>query len=137
MQWAVTILLTAAIFACPILCAVGDCYDCDSGEAADGCSCCHEGGAANSGDGNSYPADSRPPDSGDACACICGGAVVDDAGSHVVHFDWSWSLPVAVVEPAVGQLHEALFRQFSLAPWPDVGRNAGRAICCLFSTYLC
>jgi hypothetical protein len=62
---------------------------------------------------------------------------VDDAGLHDVAFDWSWSLPLAVVEPTAVQLQELRFDGFSRAPWPDVGLSAGRAICCLYSTYQC
>jgi hypothetical protein len=138
MRRAFAILLTVTILACPQLCTLGECcLDTNNESGAGGCSCCHEGEAESSGDEHSLPVDSRLPDSGHSCTCICGGAVLDDAGLHVVQFDWTWSLPVVVSEPAIGPLHDTLDCQNSLAPWPDVGMNAGRAICCLCSTYQC
>ena len=74
---------------------------------------------------------------GHSCQCICGGAVVDDAGSQFTGIDMSWSLPLAVVAPQLGYVAAIPCCQVVVAPWPDVGMNRGRAICCLCSTYQC
>ena len=62
---------------------------------------------------------------------------MDDAGPVVVAFDWGWSVPIVPVAIAAAQVHAAEYHQLSVAPWPDVGMNHGRALCCLYNTYLC
>jgi hypothetical protein len=63
--------------------------------------------------------------------------VLDDAGAGLVEFDWGWSVPIVPVAVVAGQFHQFEFQQLSFAPWPDVGMNHGRALCCLYNTYLC
>ena len=63
--------------------------------------------------------------------------MVDDAGAVHVDFDWAWSVPLAPVALVASQIVDIEPQPFSLAPWPDVGMNHGRALCCLYNTYLC
>ena len=135
MRRPLAILLIATIFACPLICAAGN----GGGGTASAscCGCCHRAGGANSSGEQSCPAKPTVPDSGHACQCICGGAVVEDAGTQDVSLDTGWSLPVAVAIPLVTHIQEAELRPFCSAPWPDVGMNPGRALRCLLCTYLC
>lgn len=132
------ILMTVAIFACPLLCTLGECHVRADGEArSPGCGCCQGSDAANCGGEDSCPTGPRKSNGGHSRQCICGGAVVDDASSQFAGIDMSWSLPMAVVAPQLGYVAAIPGCQVVAAPWPDVGMNRGRAICCLFNTYLC
>jgi hypothetical protein len=63
--------------------------------------------------------------------------VVDDAGFNIDALDTSWWVPVAIEAPQLVDSHQAEFNRSCAAPWPDDGMNAGRALCCLYSTLLC
>ena len=57
--------------------------------------------------------------------------------SSAVEFDWSWSVPVTIADRSSCAKSTIALRQCSHAPWPDVGMNHGRALCCLYNTFLC
>lgn len=128
-----SLLLAVAIFGCPLACAWGHTV---GGEVARGgggeCSCCHHEDALPS-EGTECP--SRPSPKA-PCQCVCGGAVLDDAAQFDVGLDVGWSLPV-VLDGAVVQAVAVENHSWIAAPWPDVGMNRGRWVCCLFCTYLC
>ncbi|MGD9632001.1 MAG: hypothetical protein AB7G28_10875 [Pirellulales bacterium] len=129
-------LLIAALVLCPLLCGGGRASPrAGSATPAHGCSCCDR--PASTGQGDSCPADHSPARRGHSCQCICGGAIAGDAAPQVVALDWSWSLPVAVIELPMAQLLEESQLSSATAPWPDVGPNHGRALCYLFSTMQC
>jgi hypothetical protein len=133
MARSIAITMIATLLSCPLLCAAGESLVAGSAKGEmKRCCCCDK-----HGEDGSCPTDSRRSHSGHSCQCICGGAVVDDAGAVVVAFDWGWSVPIEPAAVVVGQAIELELRRFSVAAWPDVGMNRGRAICCMFNTYLC
>src|SRR5688572_12235602 len=94
-----SLYLAATILACPLLCRFGPCsVAADGVESVGGCCCCHGGGSPSSDQQPTSP-ERRSSDSGGSCQCICGGAVVDDAGSNVGGVDTSWWSPVATLAP--------------------------------------
>jgi hypothetical protein len=130
------VYLAATIFACPLFCQLGQC-----GAAAEGvesiCSgCCHGGGPISSEEQPSAP-ERDSSDEGGSCQCICGGAVVDGAAQSVAVLDTSWWSPVAIILPQIADSQQGQLDRFSGSPWPDDGMNAGRVLCCLYSTLLC
>jgi hypothetical protein len=136
MQRTVSIYLMLSLLACPVLCAGGrELKSAASQAGPHTCSCC--GDESPTSPDHSGAPDGSPAKSGRSCQCICGGAIAGDTNAHVLAFDWSWSLPVAVIEPAVAQLLEESQLRLTTAPWPDVGLNHGRALCYLFSTMQC
>jgi hypothetical protein len=136
MRRALAILLSAAVFSCPLFCTLGRCGE-DAGDQGQRCSCCdHEGSSAVPEDG-SRPMKPANHEAGGACQCICGGAVVEDASLDGVQLDVRLDLPVATILPAIiaAQIAEPVpSREVHL---PDDGMNPGRALCCLYSTFLC
>jgi hypothetical protein len=131
-----SVYLAATIFVCPLYCRFAQCK-----AAADGaepvCSCCHRHGAPVSPEQLPSSPEPQPSDSGGSCQCICGGAVVDDVRLDVLALDTSWWLTVAFISPQAVHSNEMPFDRFCAAPWPDDGTNAGRFLCCLYSTLLC
>ena len=131
--------MIGSVIACPLVCHA------DQGSAragfAGGASCCDRCRAdrvANPAAEQSLPRHDPSPDSGKPCQCLCGGAIVEIADTPTVIIDTSWSQPCIVVAPLLlAHTHETSFRQFSAVPWPDIGMNPGRALRCLFSTFLC
>jgi hypothetical protein len=114
------------------------CSAAPQGAEAVGCPCCAHGAKMpSSSHENPSPQGGRSPQSGGACQCICGGAVVDEAGLNVAELDASCWLPVAIILPSVIDSNQSPFDRFSAAPWPDDGVNVGRSLCCLYSTLLC
>ena len=125
-----SILLATALSGCPLICSARSTGD---GVARGGGQCC--GGCDAPTDEDSGPAPDSNGDSGEACECLCRGAIVDDA--QQVDLDTSCSFPLADVAPrALGAcLIQSEYR--ITGPWPDGGINVGRALCCLYSTLLC
>lgn len=133
---AVSSLLVAVLLTCPLVCRTGHAARHDAGQTERGCGCCERHSASTSGHDH-CPADRSPSGSGHSCQCICGGAVVDSAGVVQVDFDWHWSVPLAPVALEAAQIFDVAPQTFSMTPWPDVGMNHGRALCCLYNTFLC
>jgi hypothetical protein len=133
MKGIVALLLAVSVFGCPLVCASGHAVgeDAAPGEQG-GCPCCHHGDALPAEDGG-CPAESEPRS---GCQCVCGGAVLDEGGQHDVALDLGWSLPVMMAADDV-HLVVGESRSWNAAPWPDVGMNHGRWVCCLFCTLLC
>jgi hypothetical protein len=131
-----SILLASGIVACPLLCKGGSCCFNNAHSAAKrGCcsACCKSE--------DSQPADHKsiPNDRSHAPAhyggCICAGAVIEDAASqHVALTDCTWMVPPA-------SQHAISFNTLPNARFsvllPDDGRNQGRAMRCMMSSYLC
>jgi hypothetical protein len=61
---------------------------------------------------------------------------MDDGLSLDVGIDTTFWLPAIVVQSMGTCLHGCYFQPIELAAWPDIGLNTGRALCCLFNTYL-
>lgn len=133
----ISVYLTATILACPLFCGFAEC-----GAPADGsqrigcCSCCH-GCAPQSSENHPTAPERDSSDPAGSCQCICGGAVVDDAGSVVAPLDTSWWSPVAIILPHSIRADSLELEGFCAAPWPDIGMNLGRELCCLYSRFLC
>jgi hypothetical protein len=131
----VSILLSAALLVCPMLCAAGRCCEHSALQSeAEPPSCCHKHDGTC--DKDSRPAQRPESDSNRGSQCICHGAVVDHAPRQIVELDVRWDLPT-VVMPAVAV---ASARPFSVAhEWlqPDIGESPGRVVCILFSTMQC
>jgi hypothetical protein len=102
-----------------------------------GCSCRQAAGTCSSSERHSCPSPAPSENPGDSCQCICGGAVIDDAGVHELKIETNWSLLAAVVEPVLVQADVLRVLRLATPPWPDDGVNVGRALCCLYSTLLC
>jgi hypothetical protein len=130
-----SIALAATVLSCPLFCRMGAACCATGATAKAGCDRCHEHDA-------DAPADqSRRPDSQDKsqgnCQCICGGAVIEFDASHVIALDViSWiALPIderPVTAPAsTGQGQAAGIHRLG----DDM--NPGRALRCLFMSYLC
>jgi hypothetical protein len=130
---AFSILLITAIFNCPLCCSWGAGSVRSGDTAKTHCrGCCHSPAKSESGE-QSCPL--REP--GKCCQCICGGAIVGDAVAQDIGFDASLPMPVAnrAVVSVPAQYIE--FLRIRTTPWPDDGVNVGRAMCCLYSTFLC
>jgi hypothetical protein len=128
------VYLTAAILACPLLCRFTESSAAAGGSQGVGCSCCQGSGRQSSEDGAPERRSSNP---GGSCQCICGGAVVDDAAVAVAELDTSWWSPVAIIRLHSLSSVSIELDRFGAAPWPDIGMNPGRALCCLYSMLLC
>jgi hypothetical protein len=133
---ALTLFLVASIAACPFVCTLGGASAKAAGEASRGrCDCCHQ---EQSSDPLS-PGDSRhcPTNSHECCQCICGGAileVVDTPGCGVDTSLWA-PLPsegMQILTPTAANRHWCIEHV-----QPDDGSNVGRAMRCLFMSYLC
>jgi hypothetical protein len=131
-----SVYLAATIFVCPLYCRFTQCSVAAEGTAPI-CSCCHRHGLPVAPAEHPSAPEPRPCDSGGSCQCICGGAVVDAAGSLVPDLDTSWWSPVAIILPRLAHSNEMPFDLFCAALWPDDGMNTGRSLCCLYSTLQC
>ncbi|HJQ78856.1 MAG TPA: hypothetical protein VJ828_02820 [Lacipirellulaceae bacterium] len=132
-----SIYLAATILTCPLVCRFGQCSAAAGESQRIGCcSCCH-GCAPQSSENHPAAPERGSSDPTGSCQCICGGAVVDDAGSVIAQLDTSWWSPVAIILPHSIDADSIEFDGFCAAPWPDIGMNPGRALCCLYSTLLC
>ena len=134
MKGIVALLLAVSVFGCPLVCANGHAVGDDAARGEQGgCPCCHHEDAFPSDDGG-CPAE---PESESGCQCVCGGAVLQEGGQHDVALDLGWSLPVMMTAAVDVRQLVGESRSWNTAPWPDVGMNHGRWVCCLFCTYLC
>lgn len=125
----VSLLVTVALLACPLLCGAGspDAPKVDAEPAK--CCCCH------SAETPTTP-DEECPEPDGCCQCICGGAIIEHADVGQVDLCTGvWSLPPPTsLAPAMGLSKRVL----SIADLqPDDGMNPGRTKRCLFMTFLC
>jgi len=133
MKSALSFLVAVSVFSCPLIC--------HSGHTAAGskrvASCCEHCAGGSTPDRS--PNAPTPSNHSDGCPQgICSGAIMNHGAMYAVTLDPASSLPVAVIEPALSTAPSASgFAQFAVAPWPDDGKNPGRALCCLYSTLLC
>jgi len=133
----VSVLLATSVFACPLICYSGHAVARAGGKPVASC-CCHS--AANAPPAGDHSRGNPSRSQGPKCGCqgICGGAVVENDTAHNLTLDTTWSLPVAVIAPLLlARLEETRFNRFCATPWPDDGMNRGRALCCLYCTFLC
>jgi hypothetical protein len=136
MNSAISVLLSAAILACPYICHAGHAAGRSEGKNAASCACCRGPTEKTSHDSQGGP--KSPHRSGGCPKGICNGAVVENGAFHDFGLDTSWSLPVADLYLSThSHLQPSQFDRYAPAPWPDDGTNRGRALCCLFSTLLC
>ena len=132
-----SVYLAATILACPLLCQPGQCSAADDGaDSGRRCCCCHGSGSQSPEEQPTAP-ERRSSDSGGCCQCICGGAVVGDAGAVIAEVDTSWWSPVAILIPVRISPQSAQFDWLRAAPWPDDDMNVGRALRCRYGTLLC
>ncbi len=137
MKSAISLLLVASVFACPLICHVGHAASRANGKSVAGC-CCHGATDTMPAGDRSPGVPSRSHGSDGCCQGICGGAVMGNFATYNAALDLTWVLPFAVVEPVLlTTLQETHADRFCTAPWPDDGTNRGRELCCLFSTLLC
>jgi hypothetical protein len=132
---ATPLTLIAAVLLCPFMCGPAQVVRADDDSTPSCCGCCHHGEESSPAEGGSEP--SEPSEHGNAfCNCICNGAVIDHAVFPPMGVDLNcWSLvPAAVPLVAVtyGQLS-----LYQTSCQPDDGMNPGRAMRCLFMTYVC
>ena len=130
-----SIALATTIFACPLLCRTSASVRVTAASPGGCCSCCHS-------HQEQSPADNAPPSNQDkgssgCCQCICGGALLDVDGSHVAGVDVTFWAPVAIVEPLAAQAIAARLNASGGALQRSDGMNPGRALRCLFMTFLC
>jgi hypothetical protein len=124
-----SVTLVAALFECPLICGLAPAV-CADEQVASSCECCHH-------PDEPVPAEQTPGDDGNfLCQCICNGAVVEHAIVFNPGVDLSCWVPITAIAPA-GSLSRAQLNIFQAASRPDDGMNPGRAMRCLFMTYLC
>jgi hypothetical protein len=130
-----SLTLVVAVLDCPMLCGPATTVRADDSSAA-GCSgCCHHHQAPAPAEEDSAPA--APTHDGDAvCQCICNGAVVDHAAVQPVGVDLDNWAPVAVT-PSLVTTSSGRLSLLQAVHQPDDGMNPGRALRCLYMTYLC
>lgn len=123
-----SLLLATTVFACPFVCRAGEAVALP-GKKADACSCCHHGSEQDS----SVPDETPISD----CQCVCAGAVVDQAATNHYDFDMQESAMLIVVDLHASSQASARAISARAEREPPGGMNCGRAICCLFETFLC
>lgn len=133
---ALAILLTTTIVACPLVCHSGPATVGAAGCASRCGGCCHANSQPASPGEQSCPGRDSSRDSEGNCQCLCGGAVLENACSVGAHFDASWSFPLPELESVRPHLQSADVRP-NIAHCPNGGMNPGRALCCLYNTFLC
>jgi hypothetical protein len=129
-----SLTLIAALLECPFICGLAPVVRAQEQGAARCCGCCHHEESIPADQG-SAPAD--PSQGGNAvCQCICNGAVIEHAAVLYLGIALDCWTPVAAptsfVPSSSGQI-----RLLQAVSQPDDGTNPGRAMRCLFSTYLC
>jgi hypothetical protein len=123
-----SLLLATTVFVCPFVCRAGEAVALP-GEKADVCPCCcHEG------DQESDGPDEKPISD---CQCVCGGAVVDHAAANHYDFDLQESATLIVVDLQTSSQASAKSISERAEREPLEGMNCGRAMRCLFETFLC
>ncbi len=129
-----SLTLIVALLDCPMLCGLLQTV-CAEGPAENPvCSCCQHCGAPPTGE---EPAPSRPaPSDNSICQCICNGAVIDYATLQFPDIDFDYWSPLPVTTPTI-TASAGYLTSGRAALWPDDGMNLGRAMRCLFMTYLC
>src|SRR4051794_14017521 len=100
MNSVISLILAVSVFSCPLICHAGHAASCHDGKAIASC-CCHPITTAIPSGERSNNAPNRPQGSDCCCQGICGGAVFQHGVAYDVGLDTSWSLPVAVIEPAL------------------------------------
>lgn len=122
-----SLLLATTVFACPFLCRAGE-ADAPSEEKVDACSCCHH--EEPTGDDSGESSDT-------GCQCVCAGAVVEHAASNYFDFNLQDSVMQFVVDVYASSQKsaETISERAELEPLD--GMNCGRAMRCLYETFLC
>jgi hypothetical protein len=132
------ILQVWTIVACPLVCTIGHGTTRAADEAsASCCACCKTSGEPVSSDEPACPPHDSSTGSGTCCHCVCGGALVADVTLCDTLSDSNWSLAASLEGVDGASLHAFRLSPFCAASWPNIGMNPGRALCCLFNTYLC
>jgi hypothetical protein len=127
-----SLTLTVALFGCPLVCGLAPAVGAEEQEAAHGCECCHQ--LDESVPDEQTPA---PTDHGSAfCQCICNGAVIEHAIILNLGVDLGCWAPVAVIA-SLETTSDAQLSLVQAASQLDDGTNPGRAMRCLYMTYLC
>jgi len=128
-----SLTLATVIFGCPFYCGLPAAAD----GADSSCSgCCHHREASPPADSEPAPADDSHSSQG-ACQCICGGAVIDHWGLPVTPTDLTGFAAAPMTVSLVVCESEARLNALHALLQPDDGMNPGRAMRCLFMTYLC
>jgi hypothetical protein len=133
---ALSLFLAATIATCPFFCTLNGMVAKAVGKSSHACPyCCHSDPSPKQSQ-PAAPDDSRSK-SRECCQCICGGAVSGAGSTVAAEFDTSiWSaLPVELVLPQTEAHCPTHFAISQLQP--DDGANLGRAMRCLFMSFLC
>jgi hypothetical protein len=130
-----SLTLVVAVLDCPMLCGPALTVRAQDSAAVSCSSCCHHHHQEQAPAEGSAPS---APSQDDAvvCQCICNGAVVDHAAVQPVGIDLDNWAPVAVTRSLVATSSGRL-TLLQAVHQPDDGMNPGRAMRCLFMTYLC
>jgi hypothetical protein len=127
---ALSLILATTTFACPFLCGEAISFVArDDAEAT--CKCCCSHNVPKQSD------ETPDEDCGESCQCVCGGAVVDHAASHIDGCDLSaLSMQIVIDVHASSQTSARMIAERAKRE-PLDGMNCGRAMRCLFESYLC
>jgi hypothetical protein len=124
----IPLALAINLFACPLICRAAHSFGAPQ-STAESCGCCH------------HSKDSAPTGQSGGrkagCQCICGGAVMDHGTLPTYAIDADhWALLPAMT---VGEMSAPECLQSSAHPTflIDDGMNVGRAMRCLYMTFLC
>jgi len=137
LQKGLSLLLSATLVACPFVCSLNGVVAKVTGNTTHTCcGCCstaHAPLGSHAPDGSNH----RTPSPGKSCQCICGGAV--SQLSATFHVDLDASFPIALPSEIKSPASECeLANHVSIAQLqPDDGTNLGRAMRCIFMSFLC
>ena len=132
-----SLTLIAAIFDCPMLCGVAPTVCALEVKAVSCCGGCHWTDKPLPTDDPSAPTDNRSQDGKSCCQCVCNGAVVEVAALPSFGIDLDWWAPVPATTALVANASQGQLSFLHAAHQPDDGMNPGRAMRCLFVTFLC
>lgn len=129
-----SILLASTIATCPLLCKWKVARGADAGSC---CCCCQAHGGQERGSDHRSPSDQPSRSPAKPCQCICGGAVIQPVS--LPHFgpEISWPIAIPPLHSAALFADASRCNSFMAPPPPGGSMNPGRALRCLFATFLC
>jgi len=130
-----SLTLVAALLQCPFSCGLVVRVRANEGEANIRCSCCHHGKNKFPARHNSAPTN-HIPDKHCCGQCICNGAVIEHAANQSPSIDLDCWGPVPATASVTAVSRAVLSFEQSAHQAGD-GMNPGRAMRCLFVSYLC
>jgi hypothetical protein len=128
----ITLTLVFTVFSCPFVCGMTPKARAISEPVKPCCCCCHEAAPPANGD----PPSQAPHDDDYVCQCICNGAVVDHVVLPPAGINLDYWMPVAVKATSAKSACNPT-DSIRTCEKVDDAMNPGRAMRCLFMSYLC